>query len=132
MHAVFRVDEIFTTILNFIYEDCSLTTLTSLARTCKTFQDPSLDILWQNQSSLFPILRCLSGAVGQRSVLDGRVVEHTHTLPPRDVKSLQHSLVCDVNYTLVNPYSRRCSTWLESRALRNGKLSALTPLVSNG
>ena len=102
MHAVFRVDEIFNTILNFIYEGNSLTTLTALARTCKTFYDPTLDVLWQNQHSLSPIFRCLSGAVAHNFEIDGRVVGDLSSLPSDDWKKLQNSLVCNVNYILSN------------------------------
>ncbi|KAJ7175026.1 hypothetical protein C8R43DRAFT_596977 [Mycena crocata] len=33
--------------------------LAALARTCKTFQDPALDLLWSRQESLTPALLCL-------------------------------------------------------------------------
>ena len=37
----------------------SASSLTRLARTCKAFQDPALDILWHSQDSLAPLLKCL-------------------------------------------------------------------------
>ncbi|KAJ6533966.1 hypothetical protein DFH09DRAFT_932442, partial [Mycena vulgaris] len=33
--------------------------LSALARTCRAFQDPALDILWRNQESLVPLLSCI-------------------------------------------------------------------------
>jgi hypothetical protein len=38
---------------------CGAKDLAALARTCKTFRDPALDILWSRQQSLTPALRCL-------------------------------------------------------------------------
>lgn len=98
MHAVFRVDEIFSTVLNFIYLDSPLSTLSAIARTCKTFQDPALDVLWQNQTSLSPVLRCFSGAVVQRFSVDGNIIHDISTLPPDDMSRLRSTLVCLADY----------------------------------
>ncbi|KAJ7127285.1 hypothetical protein C8R43DRAFT_1240431 [Mycena crocata] len=40
---------------------CGARDLAALARTCKTFRDPALDILWRRQDSLTPAVRCLPG-----------------------------------------------------------------------
>ncbi|RPD58120.1 hypothetical protein L226DRAFT_156608 [Lentinus tigrinus ALCF2SS1-7] len=71
MHACFRSPEVFSHILCFVnmqlpeeyptwgyhlYTDFN-PTLASLARTCRTFLEPTLDMLWRYQMNLGPILR---------------------------------------------------------------------------
>lgn len=43
---------------------CSHATLASLARTCRTFQEPALDILWKNINGFEPLIACLPECVG--------------------------------------------------------------------
>ncbi|KAJ6453440.1 hypothetical protein C8R47DRAFT_1168289 [Mycena vitilis] len=45
-----------------------LESLAFLARVCKAFQNPALNILWESQSSLVPALRCLPDDLWDRSV----------------------------------------------------------------
>ena len=42
--------------------------LSVLARTCRTFSDPSLDFLWARLDSLTPLIRCFAGVVDEKRV----------------------------------------------------------------
>ncbi|KAF8125988.1 hypothetical protein EV363DRAFT_1349423 [Boletus edulis] len=71
MHPALYVEEILLEIFGHCY-DCARyhmyfneTDLPSLARTCKTFSDPVLDILWTELHSVAPLIRCLPGAFSQ-------------------------------------------------------------------
>ncbi|KAI6003142.1 hypothetical protein EDD15DRAFT_2541370 [Pisolithus albus] len=68
MHACLRIAEILDLIIGFMVDDthepdkfCRIRhqDLARLARTCKAFKDPALDVLWRTQSSLSPLIRCL-------------------------------------------------------------------------
>ncbi|KAI6003134.1 hypothetical protein EDD15DRAFT_1468670 [Pisolithus albus] len=68
MHACLRIAEILDLIIGFMVDDthepdkfCGIRhqDLARLARTCKAFKDPALDVLWRTQSSLSPLIRCL-------------------------------------------------------------------------
>ncbi|KAJ7673981.1 hypothetical protein DFH06DRAFT_752203 [Mycena polygramma] len=43
----------------FMLDSRTSARLATLARTCKAFSSPALDLLWRNQRSLVPILRCM-------------------------------------------------------------------------
>ena len=36
--------------------------LSALARTCRTFKEPALDVLWENLDDLSPLVRCVPEA----------------------------------------------------------------------
>ncbi|KAJ7116932.1 hypothetical protein C8R44DRAFT_879462 [Mycena epipterygia] len=56
MHRCLQIREI----LDMFFEPAdSYGTLAALARTCTTFQNPALDILWRNQDTLMNLLRCM-------------------------------------------------------------------------
>ncbi|KAG2345497.1 hypothetical protein BDR05DRAFT_960390, partial [Suillus weaverae] len=63
MHICLLPPEILLHIFAIYQEDYGLlgsrATLASLARTCKTFKEPALDILWQDLDGLEPLLSCL-------------------------------------------------------------------------
>ncbi|KAJ7247412.1 hypothetical protein B0H12DRAFT_1324907 [Mycena haematopus] len=46
----------------------SARTLAGLARTCKAFRDPALDLLWKSQSTVMNVLNCMPGDIWE--VLD--------------------------------------------------------------
>ncbi|KAF8447203.1 hypothetical protein L210DRAFT_3390514 [Boletus edulis BED1] len=58
------------------------TDLPALARTCKAFRDPALDILWAELYSLAPLIRCLPGALSQ-------IVDDYTTVSPLGLFKLQ-------------------------------------------
>ncbi|KIK21397.1 hypothetical protein PISMIDRAFT_681317 [Pisolithus microcarpus 441] len=68
MHACLRITEILDLIIGFMVDHihepdkiCSIRhqDVVRLARTCKAFKDPALDVLWRTQSSLSPLILCL-------------------------------------------------------------------------
>ncbi|KII95724.1 hypothetical protein PLICRDRAFT_170336 [Plicaturopsis crispa FD-325 SS-3] len=50
---------IFTDIARSKNPDAARTTLASLARTCHAFQEVALDLLWEEQTGMLPLLRCM-------------------------------------------------------------------------
>lgn len=65
MHICLLPPEILLQVFAIYQEDYrgSRATLASLARTCKTFKEPALDILWQELDELEPILSCLAACL---------------------------------------------------------------------
>ncbi|KAI6115156.1 hypothetical protein EDD16DRAFT_1702251 [Pisolithus croceorrhizus] len=69
MHRCLRITEILHLIIGYLVDEevtsANVTTairhkdVASLARTCKAFMDPALDVLWRTQSSLSPLVMCL-------------------------------------------------------------------------
>lgn len=74
MHRCLRVVDILYYILEFVvlelWDEDDLwkgynsywvgnPTLAALARTCRTFQDPALNVLWRNQLTLGPLIKTL-------------------------------------------------------------------------
>ncbi|KAG2127976.1 hypothetical protein DEU56DRAFT_982635 [Suillus clintonianus] len=55
MHHALLVDDIVHAILTHV----TSTDIFNFARTCSAVSDPALDILWSEQSSLVPLIRCL-------------------------------------------------------------------------
>ncbi|KAF8447212.1 hypothetical protein L210DRAFT_3525251 [Boletus edulis BED1] len=77
MHPALYVEEILLEIFGHCYDReeyamhliawqrINKTDLPVLARTCKAFRDPALDILWAELYSLAPLIQCLPGASSQ-------------------------------------------------------------------
>jgi hypothetical protein len=65
MHSGFAIPELFILILELLHADDRRggASVASLARTCKLFIDPALDVLWRCQVNLVPLLRCLPDGV---------------------------------------------------------------------
>ncbi|KAI6127905.1 hypothetical protein EDD16DRAFT_1702217 [Pisolithus croceorrhizus] len=69
MHHCLQITEILCLIIEFLAHEDLVTRLEArsiprrdvarLARTCKAFMDPALDVLWKTQSSLSPLIMCL-------------------------------------------------------------------------
>ncbi|KAJ7479430.1 hypothetical protein B0H11DRAFT_1275912 [Mycena galericulata] len=75
MHQSLRIPEIVSMIcdevlhwqekeFHYLGRDTSQT-LAAMARTCKTFHDPSLDLLWSSQTSVRNVLSCMPGDIWQ-------------------------------------------------------------------
>jgi hypothetical protein len=55
--------------------DGSRPTLAALARTCRTFKEPALDLLWENITGFKPLFSCLpDGVVIIPNTTEGRFV----------------------------------------------------------
>lgn len=65
MHPCFTIPELFIIITETIYADerKGQSSVAALARTCKLFLEPALDVLWRYQITLVPLLRCLPDGV---------------------------------------------------------------------
>lgn len=63
MHAVLQIEEIFLNIAEALDQNTpqARSALYALARACKTFHEPAIDVLWHTQTSLAPILSCVPG-----------------------------------------------------------------------
>ncbi|KAJ7614442.1 hypothetical protein FB45DRAFT_936958 [Roridomyces roridus] len=59
-------------------------TLTSLARTCKAFQDPALNVLWRSQSTVVNVLKCMPGEIWQWEDEDPGQVTVARPIIPTD------------------------------------------------
>ena len=58
MHHALEIEDILLHILGY----CHLPELSALARTCHTFKEPALDILWGELDNLLPLAQCLPEA----------------------------------------------------------------------
>ncbi|KAJ7807031.1 hypothetical protein B0H13DRAFT_2686562 [Mycena leptocephala] len=65
--------------LNQLNRD-SAQTLAGLARTCKAFQDPALDLLWKSQYTVMNVLNCMPGDIWE--VLDDTDAEEVRLKRP--------------------------------------------------
>lgn len=70
MHRIFFIHELLHNIFENIEDNEDQqrkATLAALARTCRIFCEPALDVLWHTQDNLEPILRCFAASVWQSS-----------------------------------------------------------------
>ncbi|KAG1783223.1 hypothetical protein EV702DRAFT_247715 [Suillus placidus] len=73
MHVCLLPTETLLGIFATIYEDsttisCATSTLAALARTCRTFKEPALDILWQQLNGFEPLISCFPEGVRNRNM----------------------------------------------------------------
>ena len=59
MHPCLRLDEIIRFLASDLVESEAKRTVVALACCCKTFEEPVLDVLWETQDKLIPLLKCL-------------------------------------------------------------------------
>ena len=58
MHPCLNVDEILRLLACELVASEAKATAAALARCCKTFEEPVLDVLWETQDQLTPLLKC--------------------------------------------------------------------------
>jgi hypothetical protein len=87
MHRCLEIQEIDRTICEYIDDKA---TLSALARTCRTLENPALDILWETQYSLLNVFRTFpsdlwrggqidtNGLQGATMASTCRLIEFTH------------------------------------------------------
>ena len=63
MHACLNVDEIVRLIAGELVESKTKAAAVALASCCKGFEGPVLDVLWETQDGLLPLLKSLPGDV---------------------------------------------------------------------
>ena len=66
MHRCLCIDEIVRLITHELIASRRHATSVALACCCKSFEDPVLDVLWQTQWALVPLLKTLPRDVGMR------------------------------------------------------------------
>ncbi|KDQ51684.1 hypothetical protein JAAARDRAFT_210967 [Jaapia argillacea MUCL 33604] len=63
MHACLQLPELLSQIIEFLSPDPpwakGTSNLATLARTCRLFYEPALDALWEHQSDLGPLIKCM-------------------------------------------------------------------------
>ena len=71
MHPALRLEEILLNVFGQLYSPTTINRLRPpratvdlavLARTCRTFKEPALDVLWTELVNLSPLARCLPEA----------------------------------------------------------------------
>lgn len=67
MHPCLYVDEIVRLIAGELVASGGRATAVALARCCKSFEDPVLDVLWQTQERLFPLFKSFPEDIWDRS-----------------------------------------------------------------
>ncbi|KAI0786186.1 hypothetical protein C8Q75DRAFT_772562 [Abortiporus biennis] len=60
MHRIFEIRELTDIICRCLKDDVNLRSLARFARTWKTLEEPSLDMLWSHLDSLVPLLLVMS------------------------------------------------------------------------
>ncbi|KAF9236359.1 hypothetical protein BU15DRAFT_77074 [Melanogaster broomeanus] len=101
MHSCFLLPELTLHIVSFLADDRSTSTSSSsryltnardvarLARTCKALSEPALDVLWNTQHSLAPLVMCLPqdvwylGGSGRKTIVSTHA--HADSYAPSDV-----------------------------------------------
>jgi len=63
MHPCLNVDEILRLLACELVVSEAKGTVVSLACCCKSFEDPTLDALWESQDRLTPLFKCLPRGV---------------------------------------------------------------------
>jgi len=58
MHPCLNVDEILRLLARELVESKAKATVAALARCCKSFEEPVLGALWEEQERLAPLLKC--------------------------------------------------------------------------
>ena len=72
VHRCLLVPELFTLVCEGLTHDYERSvTLASLARTCRAFEGPALDILWRNIEGLHPILCTMPSDLFEMKAKDG-------------------------------------------------------------
>lgn len=59
MHPCLSLDEILRLLARVLVMTEAKATAAALACCCKTFEEPALDVLWETQNRLIPLLECL-------------------------------------------------------------------------
>jgi hypothetical protein len=76
-HVCLLPAEILCDIFTIIHKDDSKpnsrATVAALARTCRTFQEPALDVLWRDVKGFKPLLSCLPEGVVTKTT-EGQLV----------------------------------------------------------
>ncbi|KAF8123023.1 hypothetical protein EV363DRAFT_1455953 [Boletus edulis] len=98
MHPALQIQEILLNIFGHrsppsVRHSEAAADLAVLARTCRAFKDPALDVLWEVLHSLYPLVRCLP--------------EACHRLPPGNMCYSFHRSLRQNEWDILRSYTRR-------------------------
>ena len=88
MHPCLNVDEILRLLARALVSSDAKAAAVALACCCKTFEEPVLDVLWEMQNQLIPLLECFPQDAWEEK--DGRFVSPSTAL----------ILISTLNYTI--------------------------------
>ncbi|KAF8123021.1 hypothetical protein EV363DRAFT_1229779 [Boletus edulis] len=91
MHPALQIQELLLNIFGHYSE--ATADLAALARTCRAFKDPALDVLWEVLHSLCPLVRCLP--------------EACHRLPAGNMCYAFHRSLRQNEWDILRSYTRR-------------------------
>ncbi|KAF8452560.1 hypothetical protein L210DRAFT_3383300 [Boletus edulis BED1] len=104
MHHALEIQEILLNIFGHCYwlvDTTGRPELASLARTCRAFKEPALDILWEEFYDLSPLTRCLP--------------EASHQLSPNNPKRSFRRPLTQIEWDILQSYTRRIRRLLHFR-----------------
>ena len=73
MHIVLGISELQRDIFLHLIAENAQGTLANLAQACRAFQENALDLLWEYQADLLPLVQCVSGALVENIEYDGGI-----------------------------------------------------------
>jgi F-box-like len=79
MHRSLSIHEV----LLSVFSICDLETLKALARTCRTFHEPALDVLWEHQDDFLTLLKTMPSDLWEERQEHKREVLVRDTTPSR-------------------------------------------------
>ncbi|KAJ7622917.1 hypothetical protein DFH06DRAFT_1231283 [Mycena polygramma] len=79
-------------------ENLSHRDLAALARTCRTFQEPALDLLWREQTTLANMLRCLPSYLWQEKDILGPIRTEDWNVPLSYASRIQKLALSDSKF----------------------------------
>ena len=78
MHSCLSVDEVLRLLARILVGSEAKRTAVALALCCKIFEEPALDVLWETQNQLAPLLKCFPRDVWEEK--NGHFVSPSITL----------------------------------------------------
>ena len=77
MHPCLNIDEILRLLVRELVVSGAKATAVALACCCKNFEEPALDVLWETQSRLTPLLKCFPRDIWKK---DRKIVSQLRAL----------------------------------------------------
>ncbi|KAF8441724.1 hypothetical protein L210DRAFT_3644963 [Boletus edulis BED1] len=93
MHHALEIQEILLNVFSHLPPDDAAPELASLARTCRAFKEPALDVLWEELRDLSPLTRCLP--------------ETSHQLSPDNRKRSFSRPLTQIEWDILQSYTGR-------------------------
>lgn len=121
MHSVLLIDEILRNIFSLcLYHDRPRHDLVSASRSCKSWKDPALDLVWDRLTSFEPLLLLLPGVL---VVILALYTLRTWLYSGR-TRGVSNMSVTDKNLKLIPPYPKILTTFRLSTQMLSQTLQA--------